>query len=103
MHSCSGVAAAALAVAGLGATAALGAGQASGATASANALSSHWYAAAPYLMPLDNNPPDAVAVMDATGQKAFQLAFILAPNGGGCTPTWDGTSAGLLATPPSAA
>src|SRR4051794_16326977 len=55
------------------------------------ALTSNWYASAPYLMPFDNSPPDAVAVMNATGQKAFQLAFILAPNGGGCTPTWDGT------------
>jgi chitinase len=89
----SGVAAAALALAGLGTAAALGAGQADGATASANALSSSWYAAAPYLMPLDNTPPDAGAIMDATGLKAFQLAFILAPNGGGCTPTWDGTAA----------
>src|SRR5689334_2228386 len=61
---------------------------------SANAaLSSNWYASAPYLMPFDNSPPDAVAVMNATGQKAFQLAFILAPNGGGCSPTWDGTRA----------
>ncbi|WP_433214448.1 chitinase [Dactylosporangium sp. CS-047395] len=59
-------------------------------TASA-ALTSNWYASAPYLMPFDNSPPDAIAVMNATGQKAFQLAFILAPNGGGCTPTWDGT------------
>ena len=41
------------------------------------ALTSNWYAAAPYLMPLDNNPPDAGAVMDATGLKAFQLAFLL--------------------------
>jgi chitinase len=57
------------------------------------ALTSNWYASAPYLMPFDNNPPDAVEVMNATGQKAFQLAFILAPNGGGCTPTWDGTRA----------
>ena len=57
------------------------------------ALTSNWYASAPYLMPFDNSPPDAVAVMNATGQKAFQLAFILAPNGGGCTPTWDGTRA----------
>jgi chitinase len=89
----SGVAAAVLALAGLGTAAALGAGQADGATASANALSSSWYAAAPYLMPLDNTPPDAGAIMDATGLKAFQLAFILAPNGGGCTPTWDGTAA----------
>src|SRR4051794_12954411 len=54
------------------------------------ALTNNWYASAPYLMPLDNNPPDAVAVLKATGQKAFQLAFVLAPNGGGCTPTWDG-------------
>ncbi|CAG7655446.1 chitinase [Actinacidiphila bryophytorum] len=89
----SGVAAAALAFAGLGVATALGAGQASGATASANALSNQWYAAAPYLMPTDNNPPDATAIMDATGLKAFQLAFILAPNGGGCSPTWGGTSA----------
>jgi chitinase len=57
------------------------------------ALTSNWYASAPYLMPFDNSPPDAVAVMNATGQKAFQLAFILAPNGGGCSPTWDGTQA----------
>src|SRR5690242_2930761 len=57
------------------------------------ALSSNWYAAAPYLMPFDNSPPDPVEVMNATGLKAFQLAFILAPNGGGCSPTWDGTRA----------
>ncbi|OIV38383.1 chitinase [Mangrovactinospora gilvigrisea] len=56
------------------------------------ALGSNWYAAAPYLMPEDNDPPDPGTVMDATGLKAFQLAFILAPNGGGCSPTWDGTS-----------
>ncbi|MEU6172930.1 chitinase [Streptantibioticus parmotrematis] len=60
-------------------------------TTAATALGSNWYAAAPYLMPLDNDPPDPGAVMDATGLKAFQLAFILAPSGGGCTPTWDGT------------
>ena len=61
--------------------------------ADAATLTSNWYASAPYLMPFDNSPPDPVAVMNATGQKAFQLAFILAPNGGGCTPTWDGTRA----------
>src|SRR5256885_10107902 len=44
-------------------------------------------------MPLDNDPPDATAIMDATGLKAFQLAFILAPNGGGCSATWNGTHA----------
>ena len=62
------------------------------ANAQANSLSSNWYASAPYLMPQSNNPPDPITVMNATGQKAFQLAFILAPNGGGCSPTWDGTS-----------
>lgn len=86
-----GAATAALATAGL---AAFATGQAAGATASADAaaLSNRWYAAAPYLMPLDNNPPNAGAIMDATGLKAFQLAFILAPNGGGCSPTWGGTA-----------
>ncbi|HWL87621.1 MAG TPA: carbohydrate-binding protein [Polyangiaceae bacterium] len=63
-----------------------------GATPRPNALGSNWYAAAPYLMPQSNSPPDPTAVMSATGLKAFQLAFILAPNGGGCSPTWDGTS-----------
>jgi len=76
----------ALALAGTGIFVA--SGQANAAT-----LTSNWYASAPYLMPFDNSPPDPVAVMNATGQKAFQLAFILAPNGGGCTPTWDGTLA----------
>jgi chitinase len=77
-------------IAGTALALATGPGVASADTA---ALSSNWYASAPYLMPQSNNPPDPVAVMDATGQKAFQLAFILAPNGGGCSPTWDGTSA----------
>ncbi|GHJ36751.1 carbohydrate-binding protein [Streptomyces sp. TS71-3] len=85
----SGTATAALAAAGLvGLTTA----QADGAPAAADQLSNRWYAAAPYLMPLDNDPPSATAIMDATGLKAFQLAFVLAPNGGGCTPTWDGTA-----------
>ncbi|MFC0844617.1 chitinase [Streptomyces noboritoensis] len=84
-----GAATAALATAGLSAFVA---GQASGAPAAAAALSNRWYAAAPYLMPLDNNPPNAGAIMDATGLKAFQLAFVLAPNGGGCSPTWGGAA-----------
>lgn len=54
------------------------------------ALTSNWYASAPYVMPEDNSPPDVAAVMDATGQKAFQLAFIL--DSGGCTPSWGGNS-----------
>ncbi len=64
-----------------------------GAPSATAALSNNWYAAAPYLMPQSNNPPDPITVMNATGLKAFQLAFILAPNGGGCSPTWDGTAA----------
>ncbi|MFH9399555.1 MULTISPECIES: chitinase [unclassified Streptomyces] len=87
LRACLG-AAAAVALAAAGATA-LVAGSASGAT---TALDNRWYAAAPYLMPLDNDPPDPAALMDATGLKAFQLAFVLAPAGGGCTPTWDGTA-----------
>jgi chitinase len=49
------------------------------------------YGAAPYVMPLDNNPPDLPTVMSQSGVKAFTLAFILA-NNGSCTPAWDGTA-----------
>ncbi len=63
------------------------------APADVGGIGANWYAAAPYLMPLDNDPPDPGAVMDATGLKAFQLAFVLAPNGGGCSATWGGTDA----------
>ncbi|MFG2693289.1 carbohydrate-binding protein [Kitasatospora sp. NPDC048407] len=59
--------------------------------ATTDGLGSNWYASAPYLMPEDNSPPNAAAVMDATGQKAFQLAFILA-QGSSCSPSWGGTS-----------
>ncbi|MEV6899686.1 chitinase [Amycolatopsis sp. NPDC051372] len=87
-----------LAAVGLAAAAVLGSAATLAATADAQpaaaaALSNNWYASAPYLMPVSNNPPDPVTVMNATGQKAFQLAFILAPDGGGCSPTWDGKSA----------
>ncbi|MEV8612145.1 chitinase [Amycolatopsis sp. NPDC051373] len=87
-----------LAAVGLAAAAVLGTAATLAATADAQpaaaaALSNNWYASAPYLMPVSNNPPDPVTVMNATGQKAFQLAFILAPDGGGCSPTWDGKSA----------
>ncbi|WP_245808392.1 Ig-like domain-containing protein [Deinococcus hopiensis] len=50
------------------------------------------YSAAPYVMP-GESLLDLKQVMAVTGQKTFMLAFILAPNGGGCTPTWDGTHA----------
>lgn len=82
-----------LLIAGAGALALAATGVAVATQADAATLTSNWYASAPYLMPFDNSPPDPVEVMNATGQKAFQLAFILAPNGGGCSPTWDGTRA----------
>jgi chitinase len=74
---------AALAVGGLLAAA----GSSSAAT---GALGHNWYASAPYLF-VDGSQPDPTQVMAATGAKAFEIAFILAPNGGGCSPTWNGT------------
>jgi chitinase len=58
----------------------------------ATMLSTNWYNAAPYVMPLANDPPDLTSVMSATGAKAFTLAFVVAD--GGCTPAWE-TDAGL--------
>ncbi len=54
------------------------------------ALSANWYESAPYYSTLDSAAPDLGQVMSATGQKAFDMAFILA-NGGSCAPAWDGT------------
>jgi chitinase len=55
----------------------------------AAALGANWYESAPYYSTLDSSGPDLGQVMAATGQKAFEMAFILAD--GGCTPSWDGT------------
>jgi chitinase len=55
----------------------------------AAALGANWYESAPYYSTLDSSAPDLGQVMAATGQKAFEMAFILAD--GGCTPAWDGT------------
>ncbi len=52
--------------------------------------SSNSYNAAPYVMPLANNPPDLPTVMAASGVKAFTLAFVVA--NGGCTPAWEADS-----------
>jgi chitinase len=57
--------------------------------ASTAALSASWYESAPYYAVLDSAGPDLGTVMSATGQKAFDMAFILAD--GGCTPAWNGT------------
>ncbi|MEU4218798.1 glycosyl hydrolase family 18 protein [Actinoplanes sp. NPDC026623] len=43
--------------------------------------------AAPYLYPGWGNPPAPSTVMNATGVKAFTIAFVLA---NGCNPVWDG-------------
>jgi len=44
-------------------------------------------AAAPYIYPGWGNPPAPSTVMNATGVKAFTMAFVLA---NGCNPVWDG-------------
>jgi chitinase len=43
--------------------------------------------AAPYIYPGWGNPPAPATVMNATGVKAFTMAFVLA---NGCNPVWDG-------------
>jgi chitinase len=55
-----------------------------------SALAANWYESAPYYSVLDSSAPDLGSVMSATGQKAFDMAFILA-DGGGCAPGWNGT------------
>ena len=64
------------------------AGQVASLTAN-SALSVNWYESAPYYSVLDSSAPDLGTVMSATGQKAFEMAFILAD--GGCVPAWNGT------------
>src|ERR1700733_13239351 len=56
----------------------------------ASALTDNWYASAPYYSVLDSAAPDLGTVMSATGQKAFDMAFILA-DGSGSPPAWKGT------------
>jgi len=72
-----------------GATAAVAA-TVQAAPAASTALTANWYESAPYYSTLDSNAPTVSQVMSATGQKAFDMAFILA-NGGSCAPSWDGT------------
>lgn len=88
-----GAAAAALLASGLAAATLAGTAQAAPAAqaaASAAALSANWYESAPYYSTLDSSGPALGSVMSATGQKAFDMSFILA-NGGSCSPSWDGT------------
>jgi chitinase len=60
-------------------------------------LAAHPVSAAPlrasaYFMPLDNDPQPISSITSGSGLKQLVLAFVLAPNAGGCTPTWDGTA-----------
>ena len=41
-----------------------------------------------YVMPLENNPQNITDAINATGDKNFNLAFVL--DSGGCTPAWGG-------------
>jgi chitinase len=61
-----------------------------GVATQATALSGNWYESAPYYSVLDSDAPDLGQVMSATGQKAFDMAFILA-DGSSCEPAWNGT------------
>jgi hypothetical protein len=58
--------------------------------ADTTSLTDNWYESAPYYSVLDSDAPDLGTVMAATGQKAFDMAFILA-DGSSCTPAWNGT------------
>jgi chitinase len=79
----------AAALAGVGGAVVLTA-SATNAHAQTGALSINWYESAPYYSTLDSDAPDLGQVMSATGQKAFDMAFILA-DGSSCEPAWDGT------------
>ena len=70
-----------------GATAAVAAAV-QAAPAASTALTTNWYESAPYYSTLDSTAPNVGQVMSATGQKAFDMAFILA-NGSSCSPSWD--------------
>ena len=101
MIAAMGAAAAGLLASGAAAATLTGTAQAAPAAqaaASAAALSANWYESAPYYSTLDSSAPDVGTVMSATGQKAFDMAFILA-NGSSCSPSWDGTDPGLLRYP----
>ena len=49
-----------------------------------------------YFMPLDNNPAAISSIISQSGEKEYNLAFVL--DSGGCTPAWDGESSELVST-----
>jgi chitinase len=85
-----GVSAVVLASAGTPVSAATRTAASVSAVSAVAALSDNWYESAPYYSTLDSGAPDLGQVMSATGQKAFDMAFILA-DGNSCAPAWDGT------------
>jgi hypothetical protein len=49
-----------------------------------------------YFMPLDNDPQPISSIIADSGEKEFNLAFVL--DSGGCTPAWDGNASELVST-----
>ncbi|HWG27110.1 carbohydrate binding domain-containing protein [Actinospica sp.] len=47
-----------------------------------------------YWMPLDNSPQSISSIVSGSGEKEFNLSFVL--DSGGCTPAWDGSSSELV-------
>ncbi|HET9172874.1 MAG TPA: carbohydrate binding domain-containing protein [Actinospica sp.] len=47
-----------------------------------------------YWMPLDNNAQSISSIVSGSGEKEFNLSFVL--DSGGCTPAWDGSSSRLV-------
>lgn len=49
-----------------------------------------------YFMPLDNAPQAISAIVNGSGEKEFNLAFVL--DSGSCTPAWGGNAAATVAS-----
>ncbi|HTJ67406.1 MAG TPA: carbohydrate binding domain-containing protein, partial [Actinospica sp.] len=49
-----------------------------------------------YWMPLDNNPASISSIISSSGEKEFNLSFVL--DSGGCTPAWDGSTSELVSS-----
>src|SRR5437588_150167 len=47
-----------------------------------------------YWMPLDNAPQSISSIISGSGEKEFNLSFVL--DSGGCTPAWDGSAGELV-------
>jgi Carbohydrate binding domain len=49
-----------------------------------------------YFMPVDNSPAPISTIISQSGEKEFNLAFVL--DSGGCTPAWDGDASMPVST-----